>query len=204
MKNKSLLFFIGVVLCTGLIYKGIAYFEATSTPLPVYGNEGHIVPEFEFTNQLGETISSEEIADQIWVVDFFFTSCPTICPKMTRNLQSVHDIIRNEEDIKILSFTVDPKRDTPERLKSYAEQYRANHDSWYFLTGDKTKLYRLGNKGFLISATEAPGDELDFIHSENIVLVDRGQKIRGYYKGTDPASMKALLNDINKLKRNKA
>ena len=202
--SKVSIFLVAVLALTAIVYKSIEYVENQLTPLPVYGLENHIVPAFEFTNQLNEMVSSTDIRDKIWVADFFFTSCPTICPKMTRNLQSLHDFIRDDQDIRILSFTVDPKRDSPERLKSYADTYRVNHESWSFLTGEKEAIYRLGNRGFLVSASTAGVEDEDFIHSENIVLVDQNQRIRGFYNGTDPKCVKQILNDIKKLKKTKA
>lgn len=202
---KKIFWFTIVVLLTSLLaYKAIEYVENRYTPLATYGVENHSIPDFQFTDQLERTVNSSEIKDKIWVVNFFFTSCPTICPKMTRNLQSFHDFVRDDVDIRILSFTVDPKRDTPARLKSYADSFRVNHDSWLFLTGEKEDLYRLGNKGFLLSAAVIGADEEDFIHSENIVLVDQNQQIRGFYNGTDPDCVNQILRDIKKIKRDKA
>ncbi len=202
--KKIVLFTLSVLLVSWAAYKGIEYMENTMTPLALYGEPGHQVPSFTFINQMGESVSSEDISDKIWVVDFFFTSCPTICPKMTRNLQSLHDFVREDEEIRILSFTVDPKRDTPERLKSYAESFRVNHRTWQFFTGEKGDLYKLGNRGFLLSTASTGVDDMDFIHSENIVLVDREQRIRGFYNGTDAKCVQQILRDIKKIKRDKA
>ena len=202
--NKIAVFLVAVLGLAFAAHKGISYVEESMTPVPVYGLNDHRVPDWAFTNQLGQEVSSDDLAGKLLVVDFFFTSCPTICPKMTRNLQSLHDVIRQDESINILSFTVDPKRDQPARLKAFAEAYRADHKTWQFLTGEKEDLYRLGNKGFLVSATTTGVDDLDFIHSENIVLVDESRKIRGFYNGTDPKCVNQILRDIKKLKKSNA
>lgn len=170
-------------------------------PLPVYGPEDHIIPDFEFENQNEELIKSRNLKGKIWIVNYFFTACPSICPTMTQNIQGIHDLVRNDDEITFLSFTVDPKRDTPKTLKEYADLYNVNHNQWNFLTGDKTSLYRLARTGFLLSASDgATSDDSGFIHSENVILVDQNQKIRGIYVGTDEKSMKKCLGDLKKLK----
>ena len=189
-------------LATACVYYSIEFVSQRAIPLPVYGADGHTVQDFEYTNQLGELFSSDDHKDKIWIVDYFFTSCPTICPIMTKHLQEVHERIRNDEDVIILSFTVDPKRDQPERLYSYAEKHRANHQSWQFLTGEKLSLYRQGRTGFLLSSGDGGGDD-GFIHSENIVVVDQNQQIRGFYNGTDEKSPQQIMTAINKLRREK-
>ncbi len=211
MKNIWM-FLLVIVVCTGLVYQAIDLLEKTALPLPVYGEKiqtpdgeiAHSVPPFEFINQLGEAVSDKDIAGKIWVANYIFTSCPTICPQMTRNLQPVHDYYRNDIEVQMLSFTVDPKRDQPERLKKFAERYNVQHEKWYFLTGEKKALYRLARKGFYLSATEGDGDKGDFIHSENVVLIDQNRRIRGIYNGTDEKAIRQLMNDINKLKKEKA
>ena len=209
---KEIIFIIALFVVTGFSYWAIDRVANTAIPLPVYGEKvqtpdgerEHTVPSFEFTNQLGEVISDQDIPEKIWVVDYIFTSCPSICPQMTRNLVTVHDYYRNDDDVQLLSFTVDPKRDKPERMKWFADRYGVNHDKWYFLTGEKKNLYLLARKGFYLSATDGDGSSTDFIHSENVVLVDKDRQIRGIYNGTDEASIRQLINDINKLKREQA
>lgn len=199
--KKTWIFFLLVIIATAVGYYGLEYYETNATPLPVYGEEGHVIPDFGLRTQENEYFNRSQIEGKILVVNYFFTSCPSICPKMTRNLQSVHDLYRNDPDLLMMSLTVDPKRDTPERLAMFAENYNANSETWKFLTGEKKELYQLARKGFLVSATDGPGDHGDFIHSENIVLLDRSAKIRGFYVGTDEKSIQELIQDIAKLKK---
>ena len=211
-KSDILLVFSFMVI--GLAIGGyylIEYIENEAVPLPILGQnmseegtlETHTIPSFEFIDQLNNNFSDKDIEGKIWVADYFFTSCPTICPKMTKSMQRVHELYWDDDMIHLLSFTIDPKRDTPIRLKSYAEKYSADHSKWHFLTGEKTALFWLARKGFFVSATEG-SNEYDFIHSENLVLVDPQRRIRGYYNGTDDGSVKQLIKDIAKLKREKA
>ena len=202
--RKTWLFFAVVIAVTALIYFGLERYEATSSPLPVYGPENHEIPEFGFRTQDDEYFNRNKMEGKIAVVNYFFTSCPSICPRMTRNLQAVHDLYRNDDDLIMMSLTVDPKRDTPERLAMFADNYNADSQTWKFLTGDKKDLYHLARKGFLVSATEGAGDHGDFIHSENIVLIDRSMRIRGFYNGTDEGAISDLIRDIAKLKKQRA
>ncbi|NNE29444.1 MAG: SCO family protein [Saprospiraceae bacterium] len=192
------LFVITVLLVSGVSYYAIEKIGDESA-LPYFGEEDHGLPDFSFTDQLGKEVTRKDLEGKVVIANYFFTSCPSICPKMTRNLQLIHDVVRQDENIVMLSLTVDPKRDTPERLKKYASTYNVNHDSWHFLTGDKKLLYRMARKGFLISASDGGGDEYDFIHSENVVLLDQEGKIRGFYVGTDAPNISDCLQDIKKL-----
>lgn len=170
-------------------------------PLAIYGEENHVVPDFKFVNQSSEEFNSELHKQKIWVVNYFFTSCPSICPKMMKTMQEVHDIIRAEDDIILLSFTVDPKRDTPEKFTQFLENYNVENSSWQLLTGDKKSLYRLARKAFLISATDGGGDETDFIHSENIVILDKNQRIRAIINGLAQDADRDILKTITRIKQ---
>lgn len=199
-KTSSTLFLVIVFGAVFLVNQLLTRYDE-QMPLPIYGQENHIIPDFEFENQEEKIINSKELQGKIWIVNYFFTACPSICPTMTKNLQNIHDLVRNDHEIAFLSFTVDPKRDTPKKLKEYANRYNANHNQWHFLTGDKTMLYRLARKGFLLSASDgATSDDSGFIHSENVMLIDQEQNIRGIYVGTDEKSMQQCLDDLKKLK----
>ncbi len=199
---KSSLIFLAVLLGTTTIgYFATNYLENEVFPLPVYSEENHVIEDFELTNQKGEKFISKEHENKIWVVNYFFTICPTVCPQMMRNVQSVHNIVRNENDILLLSFTVDPQRDTAGRLMEYTERFNINHDNWQLLTGEKQDLYRLARQSFLVSATEGNGDDTDFIHSENIVIIDKDRKIRGMVNGTAPNAAQQVLDIISRLKK---
>ncbi len=200
MKNYTFIALVVIAAFTGVGYYALDYIDEKMYPLPVYGVEGHEIESFSFDNQLGTTFHSEQHKGKIWVVNYFFTSCPSICPKMMRNMQSVHDVVRSEEDIILLSLTVDPKRDTPEKFYNYLSNFNVDHSSWQLLTGDKKDLYRLARKSFLISATDGGGDEYDFIHSENIVVIDQNGKIRNFVNGTAEHADSQILRTISKLK----
>ena len=201
MNNRPVyifLFLLGLLTWLGFVL--INTIDHHFNPLPVYGEPDHYIETFELTNQMGDTFQSEAHQGQIWVVNYFFTSCPSVCPKMMKNMQEVHDIIRSDEEVLLLSFTVDPKRDQPERLYRYTNRFNVNHASWQLLTGAKKDLYRLARKSFLVSATDGGGEEHDFIHSENIVVIDANQKIRGIINGTADNADKQILDIISRLK----
>ncbi len=204
-------FLASVALATTVIYFSLEIYDDRMAKLPVYGPEvevngettEHVVPEFEFTNQYGRKVTEADMAGKVAVVNFFFTSCPTICPKMMRNMQTVQELYLNDENVILLSHTVDPKRDNPARLAKYADAYHIDADRWNLLTGDKKELYRQARNGYYMAASQGDGGDHDFIHSENLVLIDRQRRIRGYYDGTKEEHVEQLINDIAKLKREK-
>ncbi len=198
--NKSIgIFFLVLIGFTAMGYGLVVVFE-NNIALPVYGNEGHVVDDFVLTDQQARSFSSGEHRGKIWIVNCFFASCPIVCPKVMKNIQEVHDLVRNDPTIVTLSLTVDPKRDTPERLFEYGRKYNANPNSWFLLTGDKKDLYRLARSEFLLSASDGAGDEGDFIHSENILVIDPDGRIRDIINGTDPAADQNILKSVKKLK----
>jgi protein SCO1/2 len=169
-------------------------------------SEGHTVGDFSFTNQLGIEITQEDTKGKIYVADFFFTTCGGICPKMTKQLQRVQTEFSGDENFKILSHTVFPSYDTVEVMKAYADRFEADHNQWWFLTGSKKELYLMARKSYLVVPDENDdsfehGDESDFIHTENFVLIDPDRRIRGMYDGTDPDQVSELIKDVYDLKR---
>lgn len=201
MTKSTIIFLATLMTATTVGYYTIDFLDKKVFPLPVYGEADHAIESFTLTNQKGEIFNSEAHKGKIWVVNYFFTICPSVCPKIMRNLQGVHDILRGEKDILLLSFTVDPERDTPEQLMKYLDNFNVNHASWQLLTGTKQDLYRLARRSFLISATEGNGDENDFIHSENIVVIDKEGKIRAMINGTAPDAEGQVLEVISKIKK---
>ncbi|WP_242121017.1 SCO family protein [Aestuariivivens sediminicola] len=165
------------------------------TTLAYIENEGikRQVPDFSFTNQNGETITNKDYLGKVYVIEFFFTSCPTICPRMNANLVAIQEAFKAYDDFGIASFTIDPKRDTPEVLKDYVTKYGVTHPNWNFLTGDKETIYKLANEGFYIYAAENEDVLGGFEHSGNFALIDKKGFIRSrtdsfgnpiiYYKG---------------------
>jgi protein SCO1 len=165
---------------------------------------GHRVGDFELLDQRGRTITQKDLEGKIYVTDFFFTTCQNICPKMTKQLQRVQEKYRGNKNIMILSHTVLPENDSVEVMMNYAQQYGADHDQWLFLTGKKQTIYEMARKHYFVVKEAAPGSgdgSNDFIHTENVVLIDTKKRIRGYYDGTSEEDMTRLLGDVEKLMR---
>lgn len=164
---------------------------------------GHKIGNFSFINQNGDSITQEIIKDKIAVVDYFFVSCPSICPVMTSQLKRVHDYNFGSynKEVVLLSHTVWPEADSVSVLNEYAKKYEANPSKWNFLTGDKKELYKMARESYLIvpdihDPNFKHGGDADFIHTENVVLIDRKGQIRGFYDGTSPAEISELITDI--------
>lgn len=161
---------------------------------------GHKIGEFEFLNQDGKTVTDEILDGNVTVVEYFFTTCQTICPKMTAQMERVHEKFKDNDNVKILSFTVNPEVDTVEQMKRYADKHNANSKQWNFLTGDKVTLYSAARRYFfLLKPAEARnlGDAgNDFIHTNNFVVIDGERRIRGYYDGTSVDEVDEMMEDI--------
>ncbi len=167
-------------------------------PLPILST----VPDFTLTERSGQPFGLNDLRGQVWVADFIFTNCAGTCPIMTTAMTEIQKIalVEKLDDVKLVSITVDPERDTLEVLQRFADGYGALKDRWYFLTGDGAAIQQLANKGFLLSAAASGGPaEEPIIHSNRFVLVDRQGRIRGYYDGTEEESVAQLLKDLNKL-----
>jgi len=162
----------------------------------------HQIPEFTFQDQSGKWISRNEVAGKISIVNFFFTTCPVVCPTLTRSLLKVQDAYLNDNRVVILSHTVFPEYDTAVVLEDYGKQYGVTPGKWHLLTGDKNELYAIARKGYFAVNKQSDGD---FIHTENFVLVDWNHRIRGIYNGTSAFSVNQLIEDIrillNEMKR---
>ncbi len=169
--------------------------------LRVLGNPGHTVGSFSFVNQDGKTITDKDVAGKIRVVEYFFTTCKGICPKMNENMNKVYEEFRGNKNVVILSHTVDPRKDTVEALKAYSLRFDADPTQWIFLTGGKKELYDVARHGYLITATDDTATvdiQSDFIHTNYFALVDGHSRLRSkYYDGTDAASVKELIKDIH-------
>jgi protein SCO1/2 len=159
----------------------------------------HTVPPFQFTDQSGNVFSDKMLDGKTYIAEFFFTSCKTICPRMNRELESVQFKFRDDSTVKILSFTVDPENDSVPVLAAYAEKYHADRDKWYFLTGEKQKIYDLARTGFYLAAVQNSKSAEEFNHSEQLVMVDKDRRIRGYYEGTDDMEVSRLMDEIQVL-----
>jgi len=145
--------------------------------IEIYGKPKK-VPNFSFTNQDGKTITQDDYLGKVYVVDFFFTTCPTICPRMSKNLVEIQDLYKDNEDFGIASFSIMSATDTPEVLKAYAENYKITHPNWNLLTGEQEKIHTLANTGFNIYVGEVEDGELGFAHSGDFALIDKNGYIR--------------------------
>lgn len=178
--------------------------------LPYYGPKNwsvdtdtsyHRIPYFEFHNQFNQLFTSKDVKGKIYVCEYFFTTCKSICPIMNRHLEKVYQLFKNDSNFYILSHTVDPDADSSEVLLRYATMHSVSNQQWQFLTGEKKDLYNLARKGYLLSADEGNGGAEDFIHTQNFALIDKNGHIRGYYDGTDSLEVNRMIIDINVLKQ---
>jgi protein SCO1/2 len=165
------------------------------------------IPSFSLTDETGKAFDSNSLKGKIYVASFFFTRCTTICPKITTQLSRVQDTFHQDPEVQLLSISVDPKFDEPEKLAAYSKRFDANKGQWYFLTGEKKVIYPLVLKGFHVPLADASEYDLaitkpdeTFIHSERLVLVDKEGIIRGFYDGTDKKEVDRLLVEIKVLK----
>jgi len=161
----------------------------------------HKIANFSLINQNGKTITQNDYKDKIYVADFFFTTCQTICPIMTDHMSKIQKEILNDKEVMLLSHSVTPKIDSVAQLKRYAVEKGVNDTKWNLVTGDKKQIYELARKSYLAVKTDGNGDEYDMIHTENFMLIDKKRQIRGYYDGTKPEDIERLLNDIKILKK---
>lgn len=159
------------------------------------------IGDFSLINQNNDTITQDYYKGKIYIADFFFTTCQTICPIMTEHMIEIQQELKNDPEIKLLSHSVIPTYDTPEVLKTYALEKGVDDTKWNLVTGSKKDIYTLARKHYL-AVQDIPGtaDDLDMVHTENFMLIDKKGYIRGYYDGTDPEAIEQLLEDITILK----
>lgn len=178
--------------------------------LPVFGERQlaangkdtiyHTVPDFSLIDQKGKPVSQQNIGNNIYVADFFFVTCPTICPKMSTQFSRLQEQFKNEDYIRLVSHTVNPEEDSVPVLAKYGNEYGAIPGKWYLLTGDKQEIYRMAREGYLVNAMQGDGGPDDFIHSELFVLVDKHKRIRGFYDGTSEKDVERLIDEIKLLR----
>lgn len=214
-------FFLVFLILSIAIFLGIYALQSPKKMLPIYsprdvnpelvdstvqhiGND-HKIADFSFTNQNGKLITEKEYENYIYVADFFFTTCPTICPKMTNNMVWLQNQLKKYPNVKLLSFSVTPDIDTPEVLKKYALEKGVDDARWNLVTGDKKEIYYLARKSYLAVKTGKPEEYFDMVHTENFILIDKNKRIRGFYDGTNldqpseddkTKNMQQLLADI--------
>lgn len=157
------------------------------------------IPPFAFVNQYGDTVTEKAVENKIYITDFFFTTCPTICPVMKRQMAKVYQAYKGNPDVMILSHSIDPEHDTPEVLNKFAKDLGVDGTQWQFLTGDKQRIYEIGQKNYMSTAKEDTTVQGGYIHSGAFILVDKDKHVRGMYDGTTEEGTKKLLNDIERL-----
>lgn len=159
----------------------------------------HHISDFRLVDQLGDTLTLASVEGRIIVADFFFTTCGTICPKMTAQMERVQEAFRTDDRVVILSHSVTPEIDNVDVLAAYAELHGADPERWHMLTGDRAQIYRLARRSYFACMEEGDGGPDDFVHTENFVLVDPQRRIRGFYDGTQQAEVDRLVGDIGRL-----
>ena len=210
MKKKLILFIL--ICCPILWYLFIPNEEEFVLPIftpsdlrsnlvhpSLVGNTEHTVPDFSFIDQNGNTVTETTVKNKIYVVDFFFTSCPSICIDLTNNLKEIQSAFIDNDNVLILSHSVDPKIDNVERLQKYASINNINNEKWFLLTGPIEETIRMAQLGYFAIASIPNHSENSLIHTENVILIDRNRQIRGIYNGTSSLEISYLIDDINKL-----
>ncbi|MFP4089740.1 MAG: SCO family protein [Cyclobacteriaceae bacterium] len=175
------------------------YVEKTVNGQTVVDTIYHTVGDFSFVNQDSSQITPATLDGKIYVADFFFTSCPTICPVMKTQMLRVYEEFKGHPEVALLSHSIDPEYDTVALLHDYAERLGVSSDTWHFVTGDKEAIYDIGLSSYMVTAMEDEEEPGGFIHSGAFILVDKDRRIRGMYDGTEPAQVDKLIKDMNRL-----
>lgn len=214
-KSKGTLKIMAIlsVVAIGVIF----YFGTPKTKLPIFNpvdvnpklvdpsmkfmRRNHKIANFELVNQNGDTITEKDYEGKIYVADFFFTRCQTICPVMTKNMHLVQEAYAKDSKVMILSHSVTPEMDSVPVLREYADKKGVDDAMWNLVTGPKPEIYRLARKSYFAVLDEGDGGDQDFIHTENFILVDPKKRIRGYYDGTEQEDVLRLIEDIKILER---
>ena len=195
--KQTILIIVAALLLLGGVF-GYAYYTNRNKPakeLQYIGGEQHIIPDFTFTNQLGQNITRKDVAGKIYVVEFFFCTCQSICPIMNKEMMRVQEKFKGEKNFKILSHTVNPENDSSAVLLAYAIEHHADNNQWWFLTGDKKNLYKMARDAYFVDATQGDGGPDDFVHTKSFALVDETGHVRGFYDGTKPNEVDMLMTD---------
>jgi protein SCO1/2 len=189
------------------VYKPLPIYQPTMVSTQLvdstlhYKKKYHKIADFSLINQNGDTVTQDTYKNKIYVVDFFFTTCQTICPVMTDHMAEIQKSIMSDTDVMLLSHTVTPEIDTVAQLKRYAIKKGVNDEKWNLVTGDKRQIYELARKSYLAVKDNGDGGPFDMIHTENFMLIDKKRQIRGFYDGTKIEDIDKLLGDIKILKQ---
>lgn len=203
MINKYLvyIFFLIFILSCKVNKKRLPYFDSYDFS-PKWNSVNHTIPKFEFINQNGDTITNNDYAGKIYVADFFFTTCPGICPKLTKHMKILEDLYSKNDQIKFLSHTVMPWHDSVSVLNEYGKRYDIESKKWNLVTGDKEEIYRVARDGYFADNSFKTQESVnEFIHSENFYLIDKNGKIRGVYNGTLEIEIERLKRHIKTLEK---
>lgn len=200
-KSRLKKYAVTVAAIVMLVWLAVHFLLQPTPPLPVLGEPGHTVGHFSFTDQDNKMITDRDVEGKIRVVEYFFTTCKSICPKMNDHLKLVQEAFKDRENVVILSHTVNPSTDSAAVLKKYADRMQAIPGKWLFLTGPKIALYQMAEQSYLLSAdTTTITNEADaFIHTKYVALIDQEDRIRGFYDATDKKAINKLIADIHKL-----
>ena len=166
-----------------------------------YVRNHHKIGNFQLVDQKGDTITQKNLKDKIYVADFFFTTCQSICIDMAKSMQTLQKEFNNDEEIMLVSHSVTPKIDDVNQLQRYAKQKNVDRDKWILLTGSKKHIYELARKHYLVAKSQGDGGPYDMVHTENFALIDKEKRIRGFYDGTNPDEIDQLIDDIAALKK---
>ena len=206
MKLKLILKII--LICSIVFYFGCTE-KKSSVLLPIYGEKKiiagdtiyHQIASFNLTNQIGQVVNQNTTKNKIYIANFFFASCQSICPMMSNQLQEVQKAFLADDSVLILSHSVNPLHDTVAVLSNYADTYGAKTNKWHLLTGNKKQIYDLAKTSYLVNAFEDDGSPEGFLHSELFLLIDKKARIRGIYDGTNTSEVKKLIEDVKLLKQ---
>lgn len=213
-KSKSTIIFL--FFFTLIVFPVIYFLVKPKSELPVFNpvdvnprlvddavrhiNKDHKIGSFNLINQYGEVITQDDFKDKIYIADFFFTKCQTICPIMALNIGELQQTYKDDDDIKFLSHSVTPVMDSVSVLRTYADDKGAIDGKWEITTGDKKQIYALARRSYFAVLDEGDGGEQDFIHTEQFILIDKKGQIRGFYDGTDKKEIPRIYKDIEILK----
>ena len=196
------------LICSIVFYFGCSQ-KKSSVLLPIYGEKKiiagdtiyHQIASFNLTNQIGQVVNQNTTKNKIYIANFFFATCQSICPMMSNQLQEVQKAFLADDSVLILSHSVNPLHDTVAVLSNYADTYGAKTNKWHLLTGNKKQIYDLAKTSYLVNAFEDDGSPEGFLHSELFLLIDKKARIRGMYDGTNTAEVKKLIEDVKLLKQ---
>ena len=197
---------VSIIYNTLNVYKPLPIYQPTMVSTELvdstiqYKKKYHTIADFSLTNQNGKIITHNDYKDKIYIADFFFTTCQTICPIMTNHMVEIQEEITNDTDVLLLSHSVTPEIDSVAQLKRYALKKGVNDKKWNLVTGDKKEIYKLARKSYLAVKDNGDGGPFDMVHTENFMLIDKKRQIRGFYDGTNKDDIKRLLADIETLK----